>query len=71
MPMTDRHDIALCLDGHPEAFRQLVARYQAVLLAHLAGRLGDRERAEEAAQETFVRAYFGLGKLKKPASFYS
>ena len=35
------------------------------------GRLGDRERAQEAAQETFVRAYFQLGKLKKQDAFLS
>jgi RNA polymerase sigma-70 factor (ECF subfamily) len=52
-----------------------VRRYQPVLLAHLAGKLahrgaGVRDRAEEAAQETFVRAYFKMDKLKKPESFF-
>ena len=71
MCQTDRDRIACCLDGHPEAFRELVGRYQGVLLSHLAGRMGDRDRAEEAVQETFVRAYFSLSKLKKPESFFS
>ena len=44
--------------------------YQAVLLAHLAGQLGNRDSAEEAAQEALVRAYFGLEKLKKRESFF-
>jgi len=68
---TDEECIAACLDGHPEAFRDLVEQHQAALLSYLAGRLGDRERAEEAGQETFVRAYFALGKLNKPESFFS
>lgn len=64
----DGEQIRLCLDGHPEVFREIVARYQSSLLAFLAGRLGNIERAEEAAQETFVRAYLSLGRLRKPDS---
>ena len=71
MGITDKFYIERCLDGHPDDFRYLVRRYQAVLLAHLAGKLGNRDIAEEAAQETLVRAYFGLGKLKKPDSYFS
>ncbi len=71
MSEADKYYIERCLNGRPDDFRHLVRRYQAVLLAHLAGKLGNRDRAEEAAQETLVRAYFGLGKLKKPDSFFS
>ena len=35
------------------------------------GRLGNEELASEAAQDAFVRAYFALPKLNKPASFFS
>ena len=48
----DSYYVERCLDGHPDDFRHLVRRYQPVLLAHLAGKLGHRDRAEEAAQET-------------------
>lgn len=71
MAESDQHHIRQCLDGHPDEFRHLVRRYQAMLLAYLSGKLESRNRAEEAAQETFVRAYFGLSELKKPGSFYS
>ena len=70
MGVADKYYIERCLDGHPDDFRYLVRRYQAVLLAHLAGQLGNRDTAEEAAQETLVRAYFGLEKLKKRESFF-
>jgi len=70
MGTNDKYYIERCLDGHPDDFRHLVQRYQAVLLAHLAGQLGNRDSAEEAAQETLVRAYFGLEKLKKRESFF-
>jgi len=71
MSETDKYYIERCLDGHPDDFRHLVRRYQSVLLANLAGKLGDKDRAEEAAQETLVRAYFNMNKLKKPDSFFS
>jgi len=65
----DKFYVERCLDGHPDDYRFLVRRYQPVLLAHLAGKLGHRDRAEEAAQEALVRAYFGMDKLQKPESF--
>ena len=67
----DTYYVARCLDGHPDDFRHLVRRYQPVVLAHLAGKLGSRDSAEEAAQETLVRAYFKMSKLKKPESFFA
>jgi RNA polymerase sigma-70 factor (ECF subfamily) len=70
MTETDKYYIERCLDGHPDDFRYLVRRYQAVLLAHLAGKLGSKDKAEEAAQESFVRAYFKMDNLQKPDSFY-
>ncbi|MHC4715031.1 MAG: RNA polymerase sigma factor [Planctomycetota bacterium] len=70
MNRADHECVRLCLDGHPEAFRELVERYQGPLLAYLGGRLGGAERAEEAAQEAFVRSYFTLSKLRKPGSFF-
>ncbi len=71
MSETDTYYIERCLDGHPDDFRYIVRRYQAVLLAHLAGKLGNKNKAEEAAQESLVRAYFNMSKLRKPGSFFS
>jgi RNA polymerase sigma-70 factor, ECF subfamily len=71
MSETDKYYIERCLDGHPDDFRHLVCRYQGVLLASLAGKMRNRDKAEEAAQETFVRAYFNMSKLKKADSFFS
>ena len=70
MPETDQYYVERCLDGHPDDFRYLVRRYQGALLAHLAGKLGNKDSAEEAAQESLVRAYFNIGRLKKPESFF-
>ena len=67
----DGYYVERCLDGHPDDFRHLVRRYQPVLLAHLAGKLGSTDQAEEAAQEALVRAYFNMSKLKEPGKFFS
>jgi len=71
MSETDKYYIERCLDGHPDDYRYIVRRYQAVLMAHLAGKLGNRDKAEETAQESFVRAYFNMNKLRSPDSFFS
>jgi RNA polymerase sigma-70 factor (ECF subfamily) len=71
MAATDGDCVRLCLNGHPDAYEHLVRRYQAPVLSYLAGRLGDTERASEAAQESFVRAFFSLRKLKAPESFFA
>jgi len=71
MELTDKEHVERCRDGHPDDFRLLVDRYQGPLFSFLAGRLKDHGQAEEAAQESFVRAFQALRKLRKPESFYS
>ena len=71
MNLTDKEYVNRCRDGHPEDFALLVNRYQGPLYSYLASRLGDRLQAEETAQESFVRAFLSLKKLRKPESFYS
>lgn len=56
--------ISDCLGGKPDAYRTLVDRHAPAVRAFLLRRLGDPDRAEEAAQEAFVRAYQGLGRLR-------
>jgi RNA polymerase sigma-70 factor (ECF subfamily) len=71
MCRTDEQCVRECLGDHPETFRHLVERHQGPLLRYLRGRLGSEDEAAEAAQETFVRAYFALRKLKNPGAFFS
>ena len=40
-------------------------------MAFISGRLGDWTLAREAAEESFVRAFFSLHTLKNPAAFHS
>jgi len=71
MAENDQFFIEQCLDGRPDEFRHLVRRYQTAVTAYLTSKLGNKNNAEEAAQETFVRAYFNLSDLKKRESFSS
>jgi RNA polymerase sigma-70 factor, ECF subfamily len=70
MAQSDRSLVEHCLDGHSDDFRFFVKRYQKALLTHLRGRLKSPGQAEEAAQETFVRAFFKLRMLRQPDSFF-
>jgi RNA polymerase sigma-70 factor (ECF subfamily) len=69
MDIADKEYVQRCCDGHPEDFRMLVYRYQGLLSSYLAGRLRDRSQVEDAVQESFVRAFMSLKKLRKPESF--
>ena len=71
MCQSDEQCIAQCLNGHPDAFRHLVERYEKPVMAHLVGRLGNAEAAGEVAQESFVRAFFRLKTLEKEQSFFA
>jgi RNA polymerase sigma-70 factor (ECF subfamily) len=71
MELTDKVCVERCRDGHPEDFGLLVDRYQRALFSYLAARVESLPQAEEAAQESFVRAFMSLKKLRKPESFYS
>ena len=71
MNLTDKEYVERCRDGHADEFGILVQRYQKPLFSYLATRMGDAMDAEEAAQESFVRAFLFLKKLRKPESFYS
>ena len=68
--LSDAEYVISSRNGCPDHFRFLVERYQRPLFAFLANRLRDFSEAEEAAQESFVRAFMSLGKLNKPDSFF-
>lgn len=70
--MHDEPDIiAAILGGEHARYRTLVDRHAAAVRSFLVQRLGDPDRAEEAAQLTFVRAYRGLACLKDRGRFVS
>lgn len=67
--MTDRAIIREVLDGDVEAFSRLVDRHYD-RCARIAMRiLGNREDAEEAIQDAFLRAFRGLGSYQDRERF--
>lgn len=65
----DQADVEKVLAGEISAFEGIVRRWQGPLV-NLAYRFcGDRGRAEEMAQEAFVRAYRALDGWRKDAAF--
>lgn len=57
------------LQGDEEAFASLVDRYQGPVYNLCYRMLGDSNEAEEAAQETFLRAYLGIKSYDRAKSF--
>lgn len=64
---TQIHDEALVLaasKGDLEAFNQLVLSYQNLAYHHAYSLMGDPASAEDVAQESFVKAFQGLGSFR-------
>jgi RNA polymerase sigma factor (sigma-70 family) len=55
--------------GDKEAFGLLVERHQTLVYALIYSATGSMERSEELAQETFLRAWQNVGRLRDPTRF--
>lgn len=66
--LTDAELVAAARAGSDAAFSRLVERHQPVVRAFLRRTLGgNRDEADDVAQETFVTAWGVLGSLKEPS----
>ena len=61
--------VAAFLAGEKRAFNLLVDRYQSRLLNFVYRTTGDRERAEDLVQETFIRVYRHLHRFDQSKKF--
>jgi RNA polymerase sigma-70 factor, ECF subfamily len=61
--------VASFLAGEKRAFNELVGRYHVRLLNFIYRTIGDRERAEDLVQETFVRVYRHLHRFDQSKKF--
>ncbi len=68
-PEDDQRDVALVLAGDTSAFEPIVRRWQSPLI-NLAYRFTrDRSRAEDLAQEAFLRAFRNLASWRQESAF--
>jgi len=65
----DQTDVERVLAGDISAFEGIVRRWQSPLVSLAYRFCHDRGRAEEMAQEAFLRAYRALGQWRKDAVF--
>jgi RNA polymerase sigma-70 factor (ECF subfamily) len=65
----DQALITATLAGHPEAFGELVGRYERAVYNLAVRTLHDRTEAEDAAQEAFFKAYRALHTFRPGAKF--
>lgn len=66
---TDEELLAAYQQGDPGAFELLLRRHRAPLFTFLLRMLGDRQRAEDLAQETFLRIVKGAPAWEQRARF--
>ena len=69
MAATDAELVESVLKGGHERYSELVRRYKSLVTTYCYSRVGQRETAEDLAQETFVRGFQALDHLKKPSAF--
>lgn len=68
---TDHHFITQTLAGDPQAFGQLVMRYQDYVFTVVNRMVQHKEEAQEITQDTFVKAYSSLSSFRGDSKFSS
>ncbi len=68
-PDPDRAAVDRARAGDSGAFEALVLRYQARVINYASALVHDAGAAEDVAQETFVRAWRGLGRFRGESAF--
>ena len=67
--LDDAGVVAAHLTGDPQAFEELVERYQKRLLNFVYRTIGDRERGEDLVQEVFIRVHRHLHRFDQTKKF--
>lgn len=65
----DQHYINQVINGNTNAFATLVDRYKDMVYTLALKMLGNKEEAEEIAQDTFIKIYKALHKFKGESKF--
>ena len=69
--LTDEELVDLAVGSDPEAFGEIVRRWERKIFALCFGMLGREDDARDAAQESFVAAYRNLSKFRGEAKVSS
>lgn len=67
--MDEKQLVKLAQDGSREAFEALVAKYQSKVFGMALSFIRNREAADDAAQEVFLKAYLALPKFHLKSEF--
>ena len=68
-PLTDSELVERYLAGEETCFRELVGRYEGRIVNFIQRSIGDRERAYDLAQETFIRVYRHIHRFDTSKKF--
>lgn len=69
MELSDEMLVERARENDPDAFKRLVDKHKTKIYSIAYRLLGNHSDADDLAQETFIRAYRGLGKFKGQSSF--
>jgi RNA polymerase sigma-70 factor (ECF subfamily) len=67
--MDEKQLVRLAQDGSQEAFEELVRKYQSKVFSMAISFIRNREAADDAAQEVFLKAYLALPKFHLKSEF--
>lgn len=67
--MEDKQLVRLAQEGSPEAYEELVTRYQSKVYSMALSFTRNREAADDLAQEVFLKAYLALPKFHGKSEF--
>ena len=67
--LTDSELVERFLAGDPRRFQELVERYQSRMVNFIHRAIGDRDRAEDLAQEVFIRVYRHIRRFDTSKKF--
>src|SRR6267154_262254 len=69
--LTDEQLVELAVGDDPEAFGEIVRRWERKIFALCCGMLGREDDARDACQEAFIAAYRNLGRFRGEAKVSS
>ncbi|MEA2064551.1 MAG: sigma-70 family RNA polymerase sigma factor [Gemmatimonadota bacterium] len=66
---TDEELVGLFIEGQERAFNELLGRYSGRIINYVYRIIGDRDRAEDLLQDTFVRVYRNIDRFDRSRKF--